>query len=393
MSPPPRTRAPAGPVPVDALRHDEKRANIPTEELHDFVAEDERAPSQALYPRDPSLDPQLVWKGKDEQDREPLAVPSVPIYIQEKVHPRVIVENLRETAAAGEPEPEMTLFDDFDGIEFEELVDFYEHEQNWANRLILGDSLLVMSSLAEKERLRGKVQTIYIDPPYGIKFGSNWQVSTRKRDVKDGKVEDATRQPEQVKAFRDTWELGIHSYLTYLRDRLAVARELLTDTGSVFVQIGDENVHLVRGLMDEVFGSENFVSQITFKKTSGAGSPSGGTNWLPAVSDYLVWYARDRERVKYRSLYRTKELTGAGGGAYGRVELSDGTRRRATAAELRPAKAKVGSSAPTSSRRKPFERPRRQSIQSNSTDGVLSRVKAGGRRTKRACVGSVTQDD
>ena len=139
MSPPPRTRAPAGPVPVDALRHDEKRANIPTEELHDFVAEDERAPSQALYPRDPSLDPQLVWKGKDEQDREPLAVPSVPIYIQEKVHPRVIVENLRETAAAGEPEPEMTLFDDFDGIEFEELVDFYEHEQNWANRLILGD--------------------------------------------------------------------------------------------------------------------------------------------------------------------------------------------------------------------------------------------------------------
>jgi len=334
VSPPPRTRAPAGPVPVDALRHDEKRANIPTEELHDFVAEDERAPSQALYPRDPSLDPQLVWKGKDEQDREPLAVPSVPIYIQEKVHPRVIVENLRETAAAGEPEPEMTLFDDFDGIEFEELVDFYEHEQNWANRLILGDSLLVMSSLAEKERLRGKVQTIYIDPPYGIKFGSNWQVSTRKRDVKDGKVEDATRQPEQVKAFRDTWELGIHSYLTYLRDRLAVARELLTDTGSVFVQIGDENVHLVRGLMDEVFGSENFVSQITFKKTSGAGSPSGGTNWLPAVSDYLVWYARDRERVKYRSLYRTKELTGAGGGAYGRVELSDGTRRRATAAEL-----------------------------------------------------------
>ena len=334
MSPPPRTRAPAGPVPVDALRHDEKRANIPTEELHDFVAEDERAPSQALYPRDPSLDPQLVWKGKDEQDREPLAVPSVPIYIQEKVHPRVIVENLRETAAAGEPEPEMTLFDDFDGIEFEELVDFYEHEQNWANRLILGDSLLVMSSLAEKERLRGKVQTIYIDPPYGIKFGSNWQVSTRKRDVKDGKVEDATRQPEQIKAFRDTWELGIHSYLTYLRDRLAVARELLTDTGSVFVQIGDENVHLVRGVLDEVFGSENFVSQVVLRTTTGAGSPSGGTLTLAGVHDYLLWYARDRESVKYRQVYLPKVAGQGGAELYRRVRLPGGGERPATPSEL-----------------------------------------------------------
>ena len=326
MSPPPRTRAPAGPVPVDALRHDEKRANIPTEELHAFVAEEEREPEQALYPRDPSLDPQLVWRGKDEQDREPLAVPSVPIYIQEKVHPRVIVENLRETAAAGEPEPEMTLFDDFDGIEFEELVDFYEHEQNWSNRLILGDSLLVMSSLAEKERLRGKVQTIYIDPPYGIKFGSNWQVSTRKRDVKDGKVEDATRQPEQIKAFRDTWELGIHSYLTYLRDRLAVARELLTDTGSVFVQIGDENVHLVRGLMDEVFGSENFVSLITVWKTASATSA-----YLAGAADYLLWYGKDRETVKYRTIWRDA----AGRAGYRWLRFNDGSHRGMTAAEIR----------------------------------------------------------
>jgi adenine-specific DNA-methyltransferase len=328
VSPPPRTRAPAGPVPVDALRHDEKRANIPTEELHDFVADDERAPGQALYPRDPSLDPQLVWKGKDEQDREPLAVPSVPIYIQEKVHPRVIVENLRETTAAGEPEPEMTLFDDFDGIEFEELVDFYEHEQNWANRLILGDSLLVMSSLAEKERLRGKVQTIYIDPPYGIKFGSNWQVSTRKRDVKDGKVEDATRQPEQVKAFRDTWELGIHSYLTYLRDRLAVARELLTDTGSVFVQIGDENTHLVRSLLDEVFGSENFVAEIDFLTTSGRAAGS-----LDSVFDRLLWYARDRSRVKYRDLWKPRPAHTLSE-QYTTVELGDGSIRRATREEI-----------------------------------------------------------
>ncbi len=147
-------------------------------------------------------------------------MPAVPIYIQEKIHPQAIIEDLRDTARKGEPEPELTLFDDFDGLEFEELVDFYQHEQNWSNRMILGDSLLVMTSLAEKEGLKGKVQMIYIDPPYGIKFGSNWQVSTRKRDVKDGKAEDATRQPEQVKAFRDTWELGIHSYLAYLRDRL-----------------------------------------------------------------------------------------------------------------------------------------------------------------------------
>src|SRR5690606_37184402 len=158
------------------------------------------------------------------------------------------------------------LFGDFNGIEdFEKKVDFYQHEQHWTNRMILGDSLLVMASLAEKERLRGKVQMIYIDPPYGIKFGSNWQVSTRKCDVKDGKAEDATRQPEQVRAFRDTWKLGIHSYLSYLRDRLVIARDLLTESGSCFVQIGDENVHLVRAIMDEVFGSENFVSQICYR--------------------------------------------------------------------------------------------------------------------------------
>ncbi len=250
-----------GATPVEATVHKDKRVNIPTQELRDFVAEDEAGPAKVLL-RDPSLDPQLVWKGKDEQDAADLAVPVVPVYIQEKVHPKAIVENLRQTAAAGEREPELTLFDDFNGIEFDELVDFYQHEQNWANRMILGDSLMVMTSLAEKEGLKGKVQMIYVDPPYGIKFGSNWQVSTRKRDVKDGKVEDATRQPEQVKAFRDTWELGIHSYLSYLRDRLTVARDLLTESGSIFVQIGDENIHLVRSLLDEVFGSDNFMTQI-----------------------------------------------------------------------------------------------------------------------------------
>ena len=252
---------------ITALKHADKRVNIPTEELRDFVVDDEQAPKSLRYPRDPSLDPQLVWRGKDEQDAQDLAVPSVPIYIQEKIHPQSIINDLlaqaakpgsalREAAASYQ----LNLFADFNGgpEEFDQKVEFYQHEQNWANRLILGDSLLVMASLAEKEGLRGKVQMIYLDPPYGIKFGSNWQVSTRKRDVKDGKAEDATRQPEQVRAFRDTWKLGIHSYLAYLRDRLVVARDLLTETGSVFVQIGDENVHLVRCVLDEVFGSENF---------------------------------------------------------------------------------------------------------------------------------------
>ncbi len=250
---------------VVALKHKDKRANIPTEELRDFVAEDEEHPKSMLYPRDPSLDPQLVWKGKDEQDSKDLEVPVVPVYIQEKIHPQALIEDLRRTAKEGQP-GQADLFADFNGIKFEEMVDFYHHEQNWSNRMILGDSLLVMTSLAEKEGLKGKVQMIYLDPPYGIKFGSNWQVSTRKRDVKDGRPEDATRQPEQIRAFRDTWKHEIHSYLAYLRDRMGRAQELLTETGSIFVQIGDENVHLVRCVLDEVFGSENFVLSIIVNK-------------------------------------------------------------------------------------------------------------------------------
>ncbi len=244
--------------PIFEFTYKDKRKNIPTHELRDFVAAEEKQPKTVLYPRDPSLDPQLVWKGKDEQDSQDLAVPAVPIYIQEKILPKAIIEEVRAQAKKDKPESQPSLFEEFNGIDFEDLVEFYQHEQNWSNRLILGDSLLVMTSLAEKEGLKGQVQMIYLDPPYGIKFGSNWQVSTRKREVKDGKAEDLTRQPEQIRAFRDTWKLGIHSYLSYLRDRLVVARELLTETGSIFVQIGDENVHLVRCLMDEVFGSENF---------------------------------------------------------------------------------------------------------------------------------------
>ncbi len=327
-------RKPAGPTPVDAITHADKRANLPTADAHEFVAPEIEQPVEVRYPRDPTLDPQLVWKGKDKLDGEDLVADAPPIYIQEKIDPRVLIENLRRTAARPEDEPELTLFESFDGLGDLDIVDFYRHEANWSNRMILGDSLNVMASLAERESLRGKVQMIYIDPPYGIKFGSNWQSSARKRDVKDGKLADATREVEQIKAFRDTWELGIHSYLTYLRDRLYAARVLLTESGSVFVQIGDENVHLVRSLMDEVFGSENFVSLITFKKTTGAGSPSGGTDVLASISDYLVWYGRNVDRLKYRQLYREKSVGGLGGGQYTWIEDSSGGRKRAKADEL-----------------------------------------------------------
>jgi len=316
------------PTKVESIRHKDKRTNIPTEELRDFVADEEHAPKTMLYPRDPSLDPQLVWKGKDEQDREDLAVPVVPIYIQEKIHPQAIIDALPRTE---EPEDNQTnLFADFNGgpAAFDQKVEFYHHEQNWTNRLVLGDSLMVMTSLAEKEGLKGKVQTIYLDPPYGIKFGSNWQVSTRKRDVKDGKAEDATRQPEQVRAFRDTWKLGIHSYLGYLRDRLMVARELLTETGSVFVQIGDENVHLVRCVMDEVMGSENFQSIIYFATTGGF-----ATNRLSRVGDYIVWYSKQKDVAKYRQIFQPKGNEERGDAAYKYVQLPNGERRPMTIEE------------------------------------------------------------
>lgn len=328
------------PTQVDAITHADKRANLPTADAQDFVEPELSQPKPVRYPRDPSLDPQLVWKGKDELDGEDLVAEAPPIYIQEKIDPRVLVENLRDTAASPEDEPELTLFETFDGLGELDMVEFYRHEANWSNRMILGDSLSVMASLAEREALRGKVQMIYIDPPYGIKFGSNWQVSARRRDVKDGKIEDASREVEQIKAFRDTWELGIHSYLTYLRDRLTVAKDLLTESGSVFVQIGDENVHLVRALMDEVFGSENFVNMIAFQKTTGAGSPSGSTDVLSQVFDYLVWYGRSKESIKYRELTTPKGVASFIPSAYSRTEDPDGNRHPATSAEregeLRP---------------------------------------------------------
>ena len=321
------------PLTVDTLTHDEAtRRNAPTAELEAFVPADVKAPIAVAYARrNPDLDPQLVWRGKDVADWSDLVVEAPPLYIQEKVHPKALIEDLkRASERAREPEGAPDLFADFNGIAPDQRTEFYAHDQHWSNRMILGDGLKVMASLAEREGLKGQVQCIYIDPPYGIKFNSNFQWSTTSRDVKDGKADHLTREPEQVKAFRDTWRDGIHSYLTYLRDRLTVARDLLTESGSVFVQIGDENVHRVRALMDEVFGDENFVSEITVKKTGGLGSSS-----IRNVTDYVIWYAKSKETYKFRRLYNTK-LIGDGSTAsnrYDLVQLSDYSRRRITAEE------------------------------------------------------------
>lgn len=291
------------PLTVETLTHDEaSRKNAPTAELEAFVPPAVKTPIRAAYERrNPDLDPQLVWRGKDVADWSDLIVEAPPLYIQEKIHPKALIEDLkRASERRREPEAAPDLFADFNGIEPDQRTEFYEHDQHWSNRMILGDGLKVMASLAEREGLKGQVQCIYIDPPYGIKFNSNFQWSTTSRDVKDGKADHFSREPEQVKAFRDTWADGIHSYLTYLRDRLTVARDLLTDSGSVFVQIGDENVHRVRALMDEVFGEDNYVLGIVAQTT---GSQAGG--FVQATSDYVLWYTRNKSAAlrKYRPLF------------------------------------------------------------------------------------------
>jgi adenine-specific DNA-methyltransferase len=361
-------RAPRSSKQIDALKHDgATRRNIPTAEMESFFRrEEDLSPMPpAHYPRarplaegqhrtveeptTPELiwngariritaeqmaelaetgtltlsDAQLVWRGKDKQDWSDLVVNVPPLYIQEKIHPKAIIDDLkRRTAEKREAETDAPdLFADFNGIEPDQRAEFYQHDQHWSNRMILGDSLQVMASLAERESLRGKVQCIYFDPPYGIKFNSNWQVSTQSRDVKDGKQQDISREPEQVKAFRDTWKDGIHSYLTYLRDRLTVMRDLLTDSGSIFVQISDDNVQNVRGLLDEVFGSAHYISQIAFLKTTS--SSSGG---LSSVFDYVLWYAKGGE-PKIRTLFQRKVAGEEGASQYGLGESSWGERR------------------------------------------------------------------
>ncbi|BBK44480.1 site-specific DNA-methyltransferase [Allostella vacuolata] len=366
----PNPQAAQTPRQVDALKHDAaQRRNIPTAEMESFFRrEEDAAPmAPARYPRARPLpegqrrtdeeprapelvwdgtritlteeqmaelaatgrvtlsDAQLVWRGKDRQDWSDLVVNVPPLYIQEKIHPKAIIDDLkrrtaeRREAATDAPD----LFADFNGITPEQRAEFYRHDQHWSNRMILGDSLQVMASLAEREALRGRVQCIYFDPPYGIKFNSNWQVSTQSRDVKDGKQTDISREPEQVKAFRDTWKDGIHSYLTYLRDRLTVMRDLLTESGSIFVQIGDENVHRVRAVMDEVFGAENFISQIAIKKTSGATS-----EYLPGTVDYVLLFSKNKINLKFRQSYIERQLGEDGDSTYTFFDDKNGSRSR-----------------------------------------------------------------
>jgi adenine-specific DNA-methyltransferase len=320
-------RKPTQPKQIDDLKHAEaKRKNIPTAEHQSVQDKAQQAPKVLRYPRNTDLDPQLIWRGKDEQDAQDLVVHAPPIYIQEKVHPKALIDDLlRQTRESRHEAGQSTadLFADFNGIpKGVDKTEFYQHDQNWTNRMILGDSLQVMASLAEREGMRGKVQCIYFDPPYGIKFNSNFQWSTTSRDVKDGKADHITREPEQVKAFRDTWTNGIHSYLTYLRDRLVIARDLLTDSGSVYVQIGDENVHRVRALLDDVFGEENCVALVTIEKTS-----SQTQDYLAPVTDYLVWYAKIKDRLKFRLPLEPKVREQAGFAEYSKIQLNDLYRR------------------------------------------------------------------
>ena len=299
--------------PIESYAHKgRQRANNPPVGLVTGRT-DPDAGKKTTWAYDPNIDPALQWTGKAE--RTSFEVPTVSLHVHERIEPRTIIEAVRKTNGTS---PQLPLFaSPEENPPLREAVEFYKHRHNWSNRLIAGDSLLVMNSLLEKEGMAGKVQCVYMDPPYGIKYGSNFQPFFNKRDVQDGKDEDLTREPEMIRAFRDTWELGIHSYLSYLRDRLLLARELLSESGSCFVQISDQNVHLVRCLMDEVFGVKNFVRQISFRKTSALGFSD-----LPRVHDILVWYAKNKPAIKYRQIYTEKDLE-ASWFAYG--EFKDGT--------------------------------------------------------------------
>ena len=316
------------PIEVSAITHQEaKRKNIPTQEMQSIMTEKDKQPIHVAYgKRNPDLDPQLIWRGKYDGD-EMLNVMAPPLFTQEKIKPQVLIDDLK---AFSKKEPENDtpdLFADFNGLPNEDAkTEFYQHDCNWQNRMILGDSLQVMASLAVKEGMQGQVQCIYIDPPYGIKFNSNFQWSTTSTNVKDGK--DITREPEMVKAFRDTWRDGIHTYLSYLRDRLIVARDLLTESGSIFVQIGDENVHKVRTIIEEVFGEKNFVNMIAVRKTGGFSSSR-----LDAVCDYLLWFAKSIEQLKYRTLFKNK-TDDERPTIYNALQFQDKTVRRMTRAEL-----------------------------------------------------------
>ncbi len=326
-----RTKSPKS---IESLTHEEaRRTNLPSAEHQSLMRDEEQKPFRLAYERrNRDLDPQLVWRGKDQQDQSDLVVNVPPLYIQERIHPKALIDDLVATSrrspsgggGGGWPQAtdhrQLDLFADFNGLPSEDArTEFYRHDANWSNRMVLGDSLQVMASLAEREGLRGKVQCIYLDPPYGIKFNSNFQWSTTSRDVKDGNAAHITREPEQVKAFRDTWRDGIHSYLSYLRDRLTVARDLLSESGSIFVQIGDENVHRVRALMDEVFGDDNSVSLISYPTSIGLGARN-----LDNVNNYLLWYSKDKENLKFRPLFHLLVRGGMGATRYTKIKKIDG---------------------------------------------------------------------
>ena len=315
----------AKPEPVDQYTHDnEKRSNNPPVGLV-TPGTDPDQPSKK-YSYDPRLDPYLQWSGKQENSE--FEVDTVSLHVHERIDPLTILEK----AMKPKQSTQQTMFNYFETPEnnppLRDAIDFYKHDQNWSNRLIAGDSLLVMNSLLEKEGMEGKVQMIYMDPPYGIKYGSNFQPFVNKRDVKDGKDEDLTQEPEMIKAFRDTWELGIHSYLSYLKDRLLLSKKLLTESGSIFVQISDENVHHVREIMDEIFGSENFINIITFRRKIN----TLGSKLLGVVSDYLIWYGKNKKQIKFNRLFQNRSLQL--GGTWNFIELSNGNRRKLTKKEI-----------------------------------------------------------
>ena len=310
---------------IETYAHtDKERVNNPPVGL--VTPETDRDAGRRTYAHDPHLDPQLSWAGKAEHTS--FEVPTVSLHVHERIDPRTVIEAVRKRNGT---QPQMSLFAaPEENPPLRQAIEFYRHRHNWTNRLIAGDSLLVMNSLIEKEGLGGQVQTVYLDPPYGIRYGSNFQPFVNRREVTDGKDEDLTSEPEQIRAFRDTWELGIHSYLAYLRDRLLLARELLHESGSCFVQIGDENVHRVGVVMDEIFGAENRVATISYATTSGSSA-----NTLPQVADYLLWYAKDRKHVKYRQLYEAinrREVIEFFS-SYVMVELPDGQCRKPTPEE------------------------------------------------------------
>jgi adenine-specific DNA-methyltransferase len=327
--------------PIERYEHtDKKRINnppvglvtpetdpvAPTHKVYDYVAPVPSVKPRQEWDYDPHLDPQLVWAGKKEHSS--FEVATVSLHVHERIDPHTIIDAVRKRNGSNLPTQPSLFESREENPPLREAIDFYRHAHGWSNRLIAGDSLLVLNSLLEKEGMAGNVQMVYIDPPYGIKYGSNFQPFTNKRDVKDGKDEDLTQEPEMIRAFRDTWELGIHSYLTYLRDRLLLSKELLHESGSCFVQISDKNLHHVKELMDEVFGGEHACAIIAFSKTTSATS-----DLLPTTTDFLLWYARDITRVKYRPLYQPKIFGAEGASAYSRIEMPDGTRRAMTAAE------------------------------------------------------------